>query len=107
MPAVPRYTGSHAQYLREELAAHGGDYDATRRALETDISRQRTDKEFGLVDFLGKVMELLNFDDPDFPRARVSLLKSALGVTGPQSNLRHYRDATRARPRFGARPKGW
>ena len=99
MPAIPRYTGSHALCLHEELAAHGGDYAAARRALEADIARHRTASEFGLVDFLSKVLELLNFDDPDFPRAKVSHLNTALGVVGPETNLRHYRDSSRARPR--------
>jgi hypothetical protein len=106
MPAIPRYTGSHIQYLREELASHGGDYAATRRAIEADITRRRFIEEIGLIDFLGKVMEQLNFDDPDFPRAKVSRLKAALGVTGPETNLRHYRDAGRARPRDQAHRKG-
>ena len=95
MPAAPRYYGPHRQYLRERLAVCGGDYATARQELRGELARAGQKPDLGGVDFLEKVLELLNFEDPDFPRAKVSRLKRILGATGPEYHQRHYRGSGR------------
>ena len=95
MPAVPRYYSPHYQYLRARLAICRGDYAAARQELKSELARAGQKPDRGGADFLEKVLELLNFEDPDFPRAKVSRLKRILGATGPEDNQRHYRGSGR------------
>jgi hypothetical protein len=95
MPAIPRYYGPHDQYLRERLAVCGGDYAAARQELKDELAQAGQKPNHGKTDFLEKVLELLNFEDPDFPRAKVSRLKRILGATGPEHHRRHYHGSGR------------